>query len=264
MNQALTAAWSPFAAMGLAMPTAPSIDYGELNRRAKDGGLTSRADAPIVFCDQAGRLSAVEYERHIFDSGRVPSRAHLHDALNACCWLRYPNLKASLNYGHCRDSAEVPTRKRSRRRDAITLLDEAGVLIVSSDPTLLEALAAHQWQVAFWQRRQAWANVGVFVIGHGLLEQLHAPYIGLTGKAALIHAHPADSLAEVEAKVAKRVDDGAFLKSPSQLSPLPILGIPGWWSANEAPDFYHDEGYFRPAPDAATPTERVLGLGSPA
>ena len=29
--------------------------------------------------------------------------------------------------------------------------------------------------------------------------------------------------------------------------PLPVLGIPGWWPANEDPDFYVDNRVFRPA-----------------
>jgi len=28
--------------------------------------------------------------------------------------------------------------------------------------------------------------------------------------------------------------------------PLPVLGIPGWWPANEQPGFYDDELVFRP------------------
>jgi len=32
---------------------------------------------------------------------------------------------------------------------------------------------------------------------------------------------------------------------------LPVLGIPGWWPANEAPSFYDDPAVFRPAPSSA-------------
>ena len=30
--------------------------------------------------------------------------------------------------------------------------------------------------------------------------------------------------------------------------PLPVLGVPGWWAANAAPDFYDDPKVFRPRP----------------
>jgi len=33
--------------------------------------------------------------------------------------------------------------------------------------------------------------------------------------------------------------------------PLPVLGVPGWWAGNEAPDFYADAQVFRPARPAA-------------
>ena len=34
--------------------------------------------------------------------------------------------------------------------------------------------------------------------------------------------------------------------SPRLLLPLPVLGIPGWWPANENPGFYADTAVFRP------------------
>ena len=33
----------------------------------------------------------------------------------------------------------------------------------------------------------------------------------------------------------------------TDLMPLPVLGIPGWWEQNENPDFYSDRAVFRPA-----------------
>ncbi|VVE59910.1 membrane protein [Pandoraea pnomenusa] len=34
--------------------------------------------------------------------------------------------------------------------------------------------------------------------------------------------------------------------STRDFAPLPVLGIPGWWPENEAPDFYRDTVVFRP------------------
>ena len=31
-----------------------------------------------------------------------------------------------------------------------------------------------------------------------------------------------------------------------ELSPLPVLGVPGWWDGNEQEEFYDNTGYFRP------------------
>jgi len=30
-----------------------------------------------------------------------------------------------------------------------------------------------------------------------------------------------------------------------ELSPLPVLGVPGWWPDNERESFYDDADYFR-------------------
>ena len=35
--------------------------------------------------------------------------------------------------------------------------------------------------------------------------------------------------------------------------PLPVLGLPGWWPANDDPNFYDDRAVFRPLP-AASPS----------
>ena len=32
-------------------------------------------------------------------------------------------------------------------------------------------------------------------------------------------------------------------------TPLQVLGVPGWWPANEAPAFYADKQIFRPQSD---------------
>ena len=37
--------------------------------------------------------------------------------------------------------------------------------------------------------------------------------------------------------------------------PLPVLGVPGWWDANEAPGFYADPTVFRPARVRPAPPE---------
>jgi hypothetical protein len=31
-----------------------------------------------------------------------------------------------------------------------------------------------------------------------------------------------------------------------ELSPLPVLGVPGWWGGNEQENFYENTDYFRP------------------
>jgi hypothetical protein len=49
------------------------------------------------------------------------------------------------------------------------------------------------------------------------------------------HVLLADPLALSEARCATK-----------PFAPLPVLGIPGWWPANEDPRFYGDKTVFRP------------------
>ncbi len=47
-------------------------------------------------------------------------------------------------------------------------------------------------------------------------------------------------------------------------TPLPVLGVPGWWPANDATGFYDDAAVFRPAPAKARAITRKSFCGIPA
>jgi hypothetical protein len=49
----------------------------------------------------------------------------------------------------------------------------------------------------------------------------------------------------VDALLAGRASSVEQLIVPAALSPLPVLGVPGWWRANEEEAFYDDTRYFR-------------------
>jgi hypothetical protein len=91
------------------------------------------------------------------------------------------------------------------------------------------------------------------LIGHALFEQGLTPHIGWCGKALLLAVTPAFfgqpydvQLAELDQSLAERLADDGWLVRPRELLPLPLLGIPGWWGANEDPAFYANTDYFRP------------------
>lgn len=192
------------------------------------------------------RYSAIDYELSIFADGWIPTRRHsLHDLFNALVWLRWPLSKLALNRAHAEDLKRYG-RDRNRRRDALTLLDEAGVLIISGESAPLQALAEHQWQAVWWDERQRWlTDCQWHIFGHGLLEQCQAPYIGLTGKAWLIRRSVLNGTS-LDAWLAARIEQADF-HHPHQLSPLPLLGIPGLWPDNATLAFYQQTDYFRPA-----------------
>jgi hypothetical protein len=174
------------------------------------------------------------YESFIARTGCVPTRDNLHDHFNRLVWHRQPRIKQRLNQ---LQAAEIASRgiaaTRGAVRDALTLFDENGALWPDAPSRLTEALAARDWHALFVTHRVLWRKQRFEVFGHALLEQLAtAPRKGLTAHVLL-----ADPLTLTTAQWAGK----PFL-------PLPVLGIPGWWPANEDPAFYEDKQVFRPAP----------------
>ncbi len=194
----------------------------------------STQPAPVRFVAADALPDGEAYEAFIARSGSVPTRNNLHDHFNRLVWHRHPAIKQRLNQ---LQAAEISARgigaTRGALRDAMTLFDENGALWLDAPPLLTQALAARDWHALFVTHRALWHGHGFEVFGHALLEQLaSAPRKGLTAHVLL-----ADPLALTPMQWA----DKPFL-------PLPVLGIPGWWPANEDRAFYEDKQVFRPAP----------------
>jgi hypothetical protein len=177
-----------------------------------------------------------------------------HDFFNVLAWTVYTKTKAALNARHVDAAQADEGRNRGRVRDALTLFDESGAIVVSDAADLLDDVRAFRWKTLFWEKRErVRASLRVYLFGHALLEKTLEPYVGLTAHALLVPvdaaflAQPADrQLAAIDDRAAQHVADGASLTTPQALSPLPVLGVPGWWPANERESFYDDVRYFRP------------------
>ena len=220
----------------------PSIDA--LNALAAARGITQARGLPLRFFVPDGHLSARDYETHILTTGEVPTRADSwHDALNALVWLRFPRFKAALNAAHGEAIMRETDARRGRRRDALTVLDESGVWVVSRDPALPALLAARAWHALFWEARsRVEARMRFVVVGHALLEKALAPYPAMTGKClTLVGDWP--GLDAVDAAAAGTL---AAVDTPRQLPPLPVQGIPGWDAANARANYYANREIFRP------------------
>jgi hypothetical protein len=180
------------------------------------------------------------YELRIFETGRIETRAdNLHDWFNALAWLAFPLTKARMNAMH---AAEIPREKggRGRLRDLLTIFDEGGAVVVSSDAELLTLVREFRWKELFWERRDALQRHMRFVVlGHAVLEQALEPRPGITCKA-LFAAADAD-IDEEAARWLAGVPPGA---TPRDLAPLPVFGYPGWADNGQA-EFYDDARYFR-------------------
>jgi Protein of unknown function (DUF3025) len=180
---------------------------------------------------------AEAYEAFVARTSCVPTRDNLHDFFNALVWLRFPALKRAMNLAHAAEierAGIVPTRGAAR--DGLTLLDENGLLL-SAPADLTLALEQHDWRELFIRHRELWREARITIVGHALLEKLLAPRKAITAHVWL--CEPADCGPALAQAVAPPLG-AAF-------STLPVLGIPGWWPANEDPAFYEDPAVFRPA-----------------
>jgi hypothetical protein len=127
---------------------------------------------------------------------------------------------------------------RGPLRDALTLFDE-NAAVLQAPAVLIEALRRRDWKTLFVEQRAQWESAGLVVFGHALIEKLMQPRKAITAHVWLVDAITDDALAS--SLNPERLAAKDFL-------PLPVLGVPGWWSANEQPAFYDDADVFRRAP----------------
>jgi len=220
--------------------------------------VVSGGGAPIRFVPPAPvKEPSARYEVRIFESGEVQTRPdNWHDLFNALVWLAFPRTKAVLNRHHCEQiRTRAGERERGTARDVLTLFDEGGVVVAAADATLAALLRDSRWKELFWTHR---ADVGrsmrFHVFGHAIYEKALEPYKGVTAKALivdvgseLLDASEERKLADLDARAANYFSGTQALASTRSLSPLPILGIPGWEPANEREEYYDDASQFRPA-----------------
>jgi hypothetical protein len=213
--------------------------------------LGAQGACPVRFVPQTELPAGSAYEQFIFDTGQVPTRDNLHDFFNGLCWLRFPLTKQRLNQLQAAELAAAGVREvRGPVRDALTLFDENAALLQAPEP-LWEALMARDWQRLFVTLRPLWAQARLVLFGHALLEKLVAPYKSIT---AHVFREPVpvslgDDLASWDDWLAGQLSAPRLAAKP--FTPLPVLGVPGWWPANEDPAYYADARVFRPRrPDA--------------
>ncbi|MEY2619553.1 MAG: hypothetical protein RL522_2555 [Pseudomonadota bacterium] len=198
---------------------------------------------PVRFVPQQALPSDAAYERYIHEQRQCPTRDGLHDFFNGLCWLHFPQAKRQLNALQAAQIAAQGVRGvRGPVRDAITVFDENGALFDAPSP-LWDALVARQWRRLFVDLRPLWAQARLVVFGHALLEKLAAPRKDMT--AHVWHAPaPLSCLDDADAWLAAALTPERLAAKP--FVPLPVLGVPGWWSANAQAAFYDDASVFRP------------------
>jgi hypothetical protein len=227
-----------------------------------DRGVCNSRGLPIRLVAEVS--SDDSYEERLYERGELQVReANWHDLFNIFVWLTYPLSKAALNERHVMSAAgesrdagldrRGSQSNRGRVRDALTLFDESGLIVASSDPLLTEELRRFRWKTLFWEHRSRLAAaMRFFVFGHALFEKALNPYVGMTAHATTLLVTAGflgDSVdrqvARCDALVAEQIASHAFV-TPRMLSPVPVLGVPGWSEASGSAAFYDDERYFRP------------------
>jgi hypothetical protein len=227
---------------------------------------SSRNGSAIRFVS-AVDLPGVDYERHIFETGQVSTRENSwHDLFNALVWCRLPRLKAAMNGLHYENLDDDQGGGRGRLRDALTLLDESGVIVSGPGIDALNALARGDWNAAFSTHREGWGtNLQVLVCGHAILEKFLNPYKSITAHALLLHTPGPCCPEEIDRALGAALAIPGWLSAPSCLSPLPLTGIPGWWrEGDQDAEFYQDHQVFRPfSPDRLPAPVHFLAEMSP-
>ena len=219
-------------------------------------GITNFRGQPIRFVANEETNAATHYETRIAESGEIATRENWHDFFNAMSWLAFPESKAAISEMHARllsIRGEGEFRERSIARDVLTLFDEGGIIVASPDESLLELIRHFDWRALFVERRaDVGARMRFSLFGHSMLEKALDPYVGVTAKAILFlvddtflgNTH-AEQMRHIDQRVATWLMDEANLSSTKKFSPLPWLGIPGWWAENLSPPFYDNQHYFR-------------------
>ena len=212
--------------------------------------------SPVRFVAQSSLPSGTAYEQFIFDTQQCPTRDGLHDFFNALYWDQFPRTKARLNQLQAEQIAQQGSvTQRGAVRDALTVFDENGALLIAP-PELWDALIAMDWRRLFVTLRPSWQQARLIPFGHALLEKLvqprkpitaHVYMASFTIKNIAINTinTPADAYFYALLDELTAVDLSAEKFAIKPFAPLPVLGIPNWWTANEDPDFYKDDSVFR-------------------
>lgn len=215
-----------------------------LNLVADTGGTPALSAGLLRFVGPTEMPADVAYETFIAQTACVPTRNNLHDFFNGLVWLTWPALKRRLHEIQAEQIALLGVGgQRGPVRDAITLFDENGA-VLSGPPELTQALAARDWHGLFVSGRDAWRDAQLVIVGHALLEQLVQPRKPL---CAHVWCRDGEWVGSTSQRAAWHGDIAAADLQPKPFYPLPVLGVPGWWPANESADFYADAAVFRAA-----------------
>lgn len=215
----------------------------------------------ITLVEQAAKPSCFEelYVTRIFHQGELQTRRNnWHDFFQYLTWFMFPRSKALINSLHIpRAQDRLQNQELGRRtplENMLSLFDEGGALLVSSDASLFDLVRDFKWQDLFCQRR---ALIGkefdCVLFGHAMYEKGLVPYVGMTANCIFLEVEPdffqldwPQKWQRLDELLHARLSEDESLCQPRALSPFPVLGMPGWDAANEDLSYYQNQDYFRP------------------
>lgn len=198
------------------------------------------------FVPHAALPAGEAYEAWIDRTACVPTRDNAHDFFNGLMWLAWPTAKRTLNQLQARCIAERGVgARRGALRDAATLFDESGAVLLTRDAALVHAWRARDWAGLFVAGRARWQAARVLVFGHALLDKLRAPYKAVTAHTLWLDLPHDAPLPHVDTLLAAALPAALAQRAGA---PLPLMGVPHWHAGNAQATFYDDARVFRPAP----------------
>lgn len=235
-------------------------DYDRLARSVPQAALEAAADGEqasllphFVAQDRGALRRAGGYEQHVAQRRGVPTREQSwHDFFNMAVWAHFPCTRWALNSLHV-DASLGPVDPRNGRapeQNVAAQFDESGIVVASSSAELLADLRALRFKRVFWERRAELRETTRFwIIGHGTLESLLAPHLGLASKGVLLRLERAPTPAaddQLRCAIDRRLaaEVRSWRGDAPVLDPVPLLGIPGY-ADNAFAEFYDDARYFR-------------------
>lgn len=217
---------------------------------------------PLRIVSQDGRPAQFEqhYAPRMYLTGEIQTRRNnWHDFFQYLTWFVFPKTKAAINALHIpRAQARIAgggeLGRRSPLENMLSLFDEGGAVLLSSDEELLNLIREFRWKELFWQRRaEVEEKLQCLTFGHAMYEKALAPYVGMTANCILLYVEEPflrlslpERLRWLDAHLAALLQRGLEYREPQDLQPFPILGMPGWDVANAVESYYDNTGYFRP------------------
>nr|MBA2320056.1 DUF3025 domain-containing protein [Deltaproteobacteria bacterium] len=210
------------------------------------GPLVTRDGFPIVFAwsppkSRARRKRVLVdvdaiYDERIFVRGEVPSRANgWHDLLNMLVWATFPASKLALNARQRTALRATVTAgatrlpgARTREQDALTMLDEGGLVVLAAAraaEAVTDALDRSDADALAGYVRDGTARV--FAFGHTLHEHLisHAGTVRALALPLVIEEVPEhldDSIRLADQALATALSEGGALTTPDGVASLPL------------------------------------------